>query len=245
MTDFYLMVIVGRLPSNKSCPSRVSPSVLRPLATHLLPVHQYHINTAPSLKQLQTELIFLSKMGQVDKALKIVHTAKELDYPLHSNVICQLLNFAAKWNNQAVFSMTLDLISDNNQFVYDEQVYTTIIRGLLIFYGFTDAMKVYSEMISKRFIPRRNLLCQLFGDCLKRNDAENSCFFFDILLGRSVLPPVDQLMEFITLCLDEGLHDYVMKLLEYYSLLNIPLEEELVHQLKWYFEACNKKYVYS
>ena len=34
-----------------------------------------------------------------------------------------------------------------------------------------------------------------------------------------------------------------MKLLEYYSSLNGPLKEKLVHQLKWYFEAYNNRYV--
>ena len=45
------------------------------------------------------------------------------------------------------------------------------------------------------------------------------------------------------LCLNEGLPDYVMKLLECHSLFNIPLEMELVHQLDWYFQAYNKRYL--
>ena len=185
----------------------------------------------------------MSKTGQVDEALKTIHTVNQLNYPLHSNIICQLLNFATKWDNKDVFTAALDFLKDS-QVIYDEQVYTTIISGLLKFYGFSEAVEVYNEMICEGFIPRKNLLHHLFEDCLNRNDVENSCAFFDSLLARSDIPPVQLLMEFITLCLNEGLHDYVMKLLEYYSLLNIPLEVELVQQLTWYFEACNKRYLW-
>ena len=184
----------------------------------------------------------MSKTGHVDEALNVVHTVKQLQYPLHSNIVCQLLNFATKWDNKDVFSTGLSFINDN-ELAYDEQVYTTVIRGLLTFYGFTDAMEVYSEMISKGFTPRIRLLYHLFENCLRQDDAKNSCFFFDSLLARSILPPVQLLTQFITLCLNEGLHKYVMKLLEYYSSLNVPLKGELVHQLKWYFEAYNNRYV--
>ena len=151
-----------------------------------------------------------------------------------------MLNFATEWENKDVFTATLEFMNDN-KLPYDEQTYTTIIRGLLVFYGFTDALEVYSEMTSKGFIPRRNLLYHLFEDCLRRDDAKNCCFFFDSLLARSVLPPVQLLIQFIALCLNEGLHNYVMKLLEYYSSLNGPLKEKLVHQLEWYFEAYNNR----
>lgn len=195
----------------------------------------------PSLKQLQNELISFSKSGQLDEALKLIHTVKQLNYPIHSNVICQLLNFATHWGNKDVFTTALDFVSDN-KISHDEQVYTTIIRGLLTFNGFHDAIEVYSDMIHKGLVPRRNLLYQLFEDCLNRNDIENLCFFFDYLLTQSILPPVQLLTRFIVLCSNEGLHDRVMKLLEYYSTLNVPLEEELVHQLKWYFESYNRRY---
>lgn len=227
---------VGRLV--ESCPSRICFSTSQALVTHLQS-HHTNSNTIPSLKHLQTDLISLAKSGHIEEALKIVHTVKQLGYPLHSNTVCQLLNFSTKWDNKSVFTATLDFINDN-KITYDEQLYTTIIRGLLRFYQFPDAMEAYSEMTSKGFMPRRNLLSDLFEDCLKRNNAKNSCFFFDSLLACSFLPPVQLLLEFIVLCLKEELHDYVMKLLEYYSSLNIPLEEELVHQLKWYY---NERYV--
>ena len=233
---------VVRLSCIESCPSRISFSTSQLLVTHLH-IHHTSNNTIPSLKQLQTQLNSLSKTGHVDEALNIVHTVKQLQYPLHSNIVCQLLNFATKWDNKDVFTTALSFINDNN-LPHDEQIYTTIIRGLLTFYGFTDAMTVYSEMISKGFIPRRNLLYHLFEDCLRRDDAKNSCFFFDSLLARSILPPIQLLIQFIMLCLNEGLHNYIMKLLEYYSSLNVPLKEELVHQLKWYFEAYNNRYVH-
>jgi len=236
---FTLYFIVGRL-SIESYASGTSFATSKLLATHL---HTEHTTTALSLKQLQTELISLSKTGQLDEALRIVQTVQQLNYPLHSNIVCQLLNFSTEWGNKDVFSTALDFISQN-KLSYDEQVYTSVIKGLSVFYGFTEAMQVYSEMIDEGLTPRRNLLYHLFGDCLKRNDAKNSCFFFDCLLARSILPPVQLTIEFITLCLNEGLHNYVMKLLEYYSSLNVPLDEELVHHLKWYFEAYNERYVF-
>ena len=238
------MFTVGkRLLLTERCPTRVPLSTSLPLVSQL---HTHHANrtTTPSLKQLQAQLVSLSKTGQVDEALKTVHTAKQLNYPLHSNVICQLLNFATEWDSKHVFIAALDFLKDS-EIIFDEQVYTTIIKGLLKFHGFSDAVEVYNEMISEGFIPRRNLLQLLFEDCLSRNDAKNSCVFFDSLLAQSDIPPVKLLLEFITLCLNEHLHDYVMKLLEYYSLLSIPLEVELVQQLSWYFEAYSKRYTFS
>lgn len=234
------LFIAGRLSPIDNCPRRISFSTSQVLLTQL---HiQQTSNTVPSLKQLQTQLNSLSKAGRIDDALKIVQTVKQLDYPLHSNIICQLLNFATKWENKDVFSAALDIVNDDKVH-YDEQLYTIVIKGLLAFYGFKDALGVYDEMVSEGLVPRRNLLYHLFEDCLKRNDTEYSCFFFDSLLARSILPPVELIIEFITLCLNEALHDYIMKLLEYYSSLNVPLEEKLVHHLKYYFEAYSKRYM--
>ena len=223
--------------SLKAQPSRVY------LVRSQLLVARLHIDskTAPSFKQLQAELVTLCKAGQVNRALNVVHTVKQLNYPLHSNIICQLLNFATDWDSKDVFASTLDFVKDN-KFIYDEQMYCTVIRGLLLFYGFGEAMEVYNEMVSKGYIPRKSLLYCLFEDCLKANNAKSACFFFEILLARSSLPPVEMLKQFIILCSNERLHEYVMKLLEYYSSLNVPLEEELLCQLKWYFEAYNKRY---
>ena len=173
------MFVVGRhLPFIERCPSR------NPFSTSQSLVSQLHIyrNTTPSLKQLQAQLVTLSKTGQVDEALKTIHTVKQLNYPLHSNIICQLLNFATKWDNKDVFTAALDFLKDS-KVIYGEQVYTTIISGLLKFYGFSDAVEVYNEMIIEGFIPRRNLLHHLFEDCLNRNDVENSCAFFDSLFA--------------------------------------------------------------
>ena len=163
-------------------------------------LHNHHANRTItlSLKHLQAQQVFY-ETGKID-ALKTIHTAKQLNYSLHSNVICQLLNFATEWDSKHVFTAALDFLKDN-EIIYDEQVYTTIIKGLLRFHGFSDAMEVYNEMISKGFIPRRNLLQLLFEDCLSRNDAKNSCVIFDSLLAQSDIPPVKLLLEFITLCL--------------------------------------------
>ena len=222
----------------KAHPSRICLAGSQQLVARL------HIDnkTVPSFKQLQAELVTLCKAGQVNRALNVVHAIKQLNYPLHSNIICQLLNFATDWDDKDVFASTLDFIGVN-KFIYDEQMYCTVIRGLLSFYGFSEAMEVYNEMVSKGYIPRKNLLYCLFEDCLKMNDAKSACFFFEILLARSSLPPVEMLKQFIILCSNEKLHEYIMKLLEYYSSLNVPLEEELLYQLKWYFEDYNKRYI--
>ena len=90
---YIMMFVVGRhLPFIERCPSRIPFSMSQPLVSQL---HIYR-NTTPLLKQLQAQLVTLSKTGQVDEALKTVHTVKQLKYPLHSNIICQLLNFATK-----------------------------------------------------------------------------------------------------------------------------------------------------
>ena len=176
-TTIYLTVV--KLSCIGSSLTRIFFSISQSLVAHRH-IHHTSNNTIPSLKLLQTQLISLSKSGQVNEALNIIHTVKQLQYPLQTNNV-QMLNFATKWNNKDVFTATLDFMNDN-KLPYDEQTYTTIIRGLLMFYGFTDAMEVYSEMTSKRFIPRRNLLYHLFEDCLSRDDAQNCCFFFDSLL---------------------------------------------------------------
>lgn len=91
-------------------------------------------------------------------------------------------------------------------------------------------------MISKGFSPRIELLNLLLEDCLQRNDTKNSIFFYDLYLQKSILPPVHLIVKFITMCLNEKLHDCVMKLLHFYAMQNVPLDEDLVHQLKWYFD---------
>ena len=119
---------------------------------------------------------------------------------------------------------------------YDVQLYTVKIVGNLKFYGFEKSMAVYGEMISKGFSPRTELLNLLLEDCLQRNDTKNSIFFYDLYLQKSILPPVHLILKFITMCLNEKLHDCVMKLLHFYAMQNVPLDEDLVHQLKWYFD---------
>ena len=58
------------------------------------------------------------KLVKLIKPLKTVHTVKQLNYPLHSNIICQLLNFATKWDNKDVFTAALDFLKDN-KVIYD------------------------------------------------------------------------------------------------------------------------------
>lgn len=160
---------------------------------------------------------------------------KNLKHPIHSNLYCALLNHATNHRKENVFSIVLKDINEYG-ISYDVQLYTVKIVGSLKFYGFEKAMIIYDEMISKRFSPRMELLNLLFEDCLQRNDIKNSIFFYNMYLEQSTLPPVYLIVKFITMCLNEKLHSCVMKLLQFYASQNIPLDENLVQHLKWYFD---------
>lgn len=177
----------------------------------------------------------MSKCGEFDKALKILSTLRHLKYPIHSNIYCSLLNHATTYYKENVFKTVLSYINKYD-IPYDVQLYTVRIAGSLKFYGFKEAMIVYGEMINKGFSPRIQLLNLLFEDCLKRSDVENSLFFYNLYLQQSVLPPVHLIIKFITMCLNEKLHYCVMKLLEFYAIQKVSLDESLVNHLKWYFD---------
>ena len=193
-------------------------------------------NGTPSQAKLQYELIALSKCGEFDKALKYLSTLRDLKYPIQSNTYCALLSHATNHCKEDVFNTVLNYINEYNV-SYDVQLYTVKIVGNLKFYGFEKAMIVYDEMISRGFSPRTELVNLLFEDCLQRNDTKNSILFCNLCFLQSTLPPVHLIVKFITMCLNNGLHDCLMKLLQFYAVQNIPLDEELVHHLKWYFDS--------
>lgn len=186
--------------------------------------------------KLQYELITLSKSGEFDKALNILNTLRSLNHPIHSNIYCALLSHATSHHKGSVFNTILNCIAKYDV-SYDVQLYTVKIVGNLKFYGFEKAMMVYNEMISKGFDPRIELLNLLFEDCLQRNDTKNSIFFYNLYLQQSILPPMHLIKKFIKMCSDENFHDCIMTLLQFYTTQNIPLDEDLVHQLKWYFDS--------
>ena len=185
--------------------------------------------------KLQYELIISSKCGEFERALKILSTLRDLKHPIHSNIYCALLNHATKHHKEDVFNTVLDHISEYD-IPYDVQLYTVKVVGNLKLHGFEKAMRIFDEMVTKGFTARIELLNLLFQDCLERNDTKNCIFFYDRYLQQSVLPPVHLLVKFITVCWNEGLHHCVMKLLQFYAMQNIPLDENLVHHLKWYFD---------
>ena len=191
--------------------------------------------TTCSPSKLQYELITLSKCGEFDKALKILETLKDSKHPVHSNIYCALLNHATKHHKEDVFNTILDYI-DENSIPYDVQLYTVKIVGTLKFYGFEKAMLVLDEMIAKELTPRKELLNLLFENCLQRGDIKNCVFFYYLYLERSILPPLNLLIKFIAVCLNEKLHHCIMKLLEFYAMQNGPLDESLVYYLKGYFD---------
>lgn len=193
-------------------------------------------NGTPSQAKLQYELISSSKCGEFDKALKHLSTLRDLKYPIQSNTYCALLSHATGYHKEDVFNTVLKCISKYSV-SYDVQLYTVKIIGNLKFYGFEEAMIIYDEMISRGFSPRTELLNLLFEDCLQRNDIKNAISFCYLYFSQSVIPPVNLVVKFITLCLNEGLHDCVMKLLQFYAAQNISLDEDLVHHLKWYFDS--------
>ena len=192
--------------------------------------------TAYSPSKLQYELITSSKCGEFDKALKILETLKSLKHPIHSNIYCALLNHATKHRKEDVFNTILDYI-DENRIPYDVQLYTVKTVGNLKFYGFEKAMPVLDEMIAKEFTPRKELLNLLFEDCLQRSDTKNCVFFYFLYLERSILPPLNLLTNFITVCLNEKLHHCIMKLLQFCAMQNTALDENLVYHLKVYFDS--------
>ena len=197
-------------------------------------------NGTPSQVKLQYELISFSKCGEFDQALKHLSTLRDLKYPIQSNTYCTLLSHATSYCKEDVFNTVLNCICKYN-ISYDVQLYTVKIVGNLKFYGFEKAMIIFDEMICRGFSPRTELLNLLFEDCLQRNDTKNSISFCHLYFSQSILPPVNLVVKFITMCLNEGLHDCVMKLLQFYAAQNIPLDENLVHHLKWYFDSSGNK----
>jgi len=191
---------------------------------------------APSPAKLQYEVITLSKCGEFDKALKLLDTLRNLKFPIHSNMYCALLNHAKNHHKENVFNAVLDYINKYDV-PHDIQLYTVKIAGNLKFFGFDKAMVTYGEMINKGHSPQMELLNLLFENCLQRNDTKNSIFFYNLYLQQSILPPVHLIIKFITMCLNERLHSCVMKLLQFYAIQNIPLDENLVYHLKWYFDS--------
>jgi len=194
--------------------------------------------TTPSLPKLQYWLINLAKSGDLDGALKLFNSMVKSNQHVNPNIYCSILKYAAEYQDEVVFSTILSCIKDHNV-PLDIHLHTVIISGTLNFYGYDEAMKMYDLMIEEGFTLHKNLLNILFKNRLVNGDVENSMMYFELCLKQSTLPPKHLLKEFIFFCLDKQLPEGVMKLLQYYSSLHIPLEEDLVHQLKQYYDESN------
>ena len=198
-------------------------------------VHNKTTENIPTLKSLFAEMYRLSELGCQLQVLDVLHTMERLNYPIYSNIfICRLLIMSVKFNNKDVFTKVLDLI--DNHIPYDRQVYASVINGLLAFSGYEDAMKVYSEMISKGIIPHNHLVRNMFSNSVKQGDIENTIVLLNQLFARCILPSSTSMEEFLTICLNNRLHDQVIKLLKFYSTYNIPIEDTLANQLMVYFD---------
>jgi len=190
----------------------------------------------PTFKSL---LVDLNRTANHDdghsKALDILRTMEKLNYPIDSNIICKLFTISAKLNNKEMFTKVLGLV--DKYVPYDVQVYTAVINGLLILFGFEEALKVYDEMISKGITPRKQLIYNMFGESVKQDDMENAAVFLDQIFVQYFPLPVSSAEEFIGMCLRHRRHDQVVKILEFYSTFNLPMENTLVDQLTHYFDG--------
>jgi len=196
--------------------------------------------TDPSLPKLQYRLINLAKSGELDGALKLLNSMLESNYHVNPNIYCSLLKYAAEFQDESMFSTVLSYVKDH-RVPHDIQLHIIIVSGTLKFYGYDEAMKVYDVMINEGFTLHMNLLNILFKNRLVNRDVKNSMMYFELYLEQSTLPPMGLIKEFISFCLDKQLSDGVTKLLQYYSSLHIPLEEDLVYYLKYYYEELNNR----
>ena len=194
----------------------------------------------PSLFKLQYKLINLAKSGELDGALKLLNYMIKSNYHINLNIYCSLLKYATEYQHESVFSTILSYIKDHNV-SHDVQLYTAIVSGTLTFYGYDEAMKVYDLMINEGFSLRKDLLNVLFKNRLANGDIKNSIMYFEVYLEQSTLPPVHLIKQFITFCLDKELPEGVMKLLQHYSSLHVPVEEDLVHHFKEYYDEYNNR----
>ena len=160
-----------------------------------------------------------------------------LKYTVNPNIYCSLLNYATEYQDVDAFSTVLSYVNEQNV-PHDVQLYTAIITGILTFHGYDEAMKVYDKMISEGFALREDLLNILFKNRMDNGDIKNTMMYIDVYLEQSTLPTLHLIKKFISFCLDKQLREGVIKLLQYYSSLYEPLEEDLVHHLKYYYDEC-------